>query len=148
MPCLRSQQTPECSLGFHGRHNFNQPTWILVKPPNVSFISSQPQSILWHQGTQQISLNLLYIFSFTSKCKPFPLWKFSLFLLCSMPGSLALKSSEGMSYQRYIFDITKPCKITEPQNCRGWKGLSEIIKSNLPGKAGSLQQVKKKIVHP
>ena len=31
--------------------------------------------------------------------------------------------------------------ITESQNCRGWKGSPEIITSNPPSKAGSLQQV-------
>jgi len=31
--------------------------------------------------------------------------------------------------------------ITESQNCRGWKGALEIIKSNPPAKAGFLDQV-------
>ena len=31
--------------------------------------------------------------------------------------------------------------ITESQNCRGWKGSLEIIKSNPPAKAGFLDQV-------
>jgi len=32
-------------------------------------------------------------------------------------------------------------RITELQNCRGWKGPLEIIESNSPAKAGSLDQV-------
>jgi len=31
-------------------------------------------------------------------------------------------------------------RITEPQDCRGWKGPLEIIKSNPPAKASPLQQ--------
>ena len=33
------------------------------------------------------------------------------------------------------------CNITESQNCWGWKRSSEIIESNPPANAGSLQQV-------
>ena len=32
-------------------------------------------------------------------------------------------------------------RITESQNCRGWKGPLEIIETNPPAKAGSLHQV-------
>jgi len=31
--------------------------------------------------------------------------------------------------------------ITEPQNCRDWKGLLDVIKFNPPAKVGFLQQV-------
>ena len=35
----------------------------------------------------------------------------------------------------------KKDEFTESQNCRGWKGPLEIIESNPPAKAGSLDQV-------
>lgn len=39
-------------------------------------------------------------------------------------------------------------RITELQNCMGWKGPLDIIKSKCPAKAGSLQQVNRESLIP
>ena len=38
-------------------------------------------------------------------------------------------------------EIGGPKVFTESQNCGGWKGPQEILESNSPAKAGTLQQV-------
>lgn len=51
------------------------------------------------------------------------------------------KQEERGEFQRQCQPWGKTVRFREPQNCSGRKGPLEIIKSNFPAKAGSLDQV-------